>query len=152
MVDRESIKIMSKLASYDKYYAAGDRKKAEYFRHDYVYRQNMATRFFTLIGSFIVVGFYFMHKILIDGLDVLNIRAIEIDLIMMGIFVILMQFLYSLLGFVLHSMDYNAAQQRIDEYAENMGELARHRSPGNVEYITRERPYKDYEPDDDEYY
>jgi len=134
MIDHESIRLMAKLASYDKYHAAPDRKKAVYLRHDYVYRQNMASRFFVLIGSLFVAVFYFMHRIMFGGLDILNINEMLDGVITMGIFIILVQLLYSLLGFVLHSMDYNDSQARIDEYVDNMAELANHRSPGNVEY------------------
>jgi hypothetical protein len=150
MNDHEAIRIMAKLASYDKYHAAADRRKAEFLRHDYVYRQNMASRFFVFIGSLFAVIFYFMHRVVIDGLDMLNLREVEIDLLKAGIFIVLVQLLYSLLGLVLHSMDYNDAQERINEYARNMAELERHRAPGNAEYRKESRS-KHYEPDDVEF-
>jgi hypothetical protein len=143
---------MSKLAAYDKEYAAKDRKKAEFFRHDYVYRRNVATRFFTLLGSFIIIIFYFMHRIIIDGLDVLDLTGeMPNDLIRMGILVILMQVAYTLIGFWAHARDYNAAQERINEYTENMYKLSQMLDAA-AEMDGRGRAREDaagrYEPDD----
>ena len=169
MANRETIITMAKLASYDKYYAGGDRKKAEFFRHDYIYRQNLTSRFFTLFGSMIVVAFYFMHRLTIDKLDILNISEVMLDVIKVIIFIIVVQLLYSLLGFLIYSRDYNSAQKRIAEYMENMNELARLKSAAPFDYndeqprvkgtdirkhgaSRKERRYDYYEPDHDEYF
>ena len=151
--DRQKIILMSKLASYDKYHAKGDRRKTEFFRHDYVYRQNLTARFYTLIGSIIVVLFYFLHRMVIDHLDFLDIESLITDLIISAAFIILVQLLYSLLGFVIHSRDYNASADRIEEYTENMKALAKLDSlnPKKMNK-SEEGSYGYYEPNDDEYY
>lgn len=148
MFDRQKIIIMSKLAVYDKNYAREDRKKAEYFRHDYVYRQNLGTRFYVFIGSVIVILFYLVHKIVIDSLDILYITDdTALVLIGSGIFMLLVQFFYSMMGMLFHSREYNDAQQRISEYFENLNKLEKRnfilqqKREQELEKIKRESSY-----------
>ena len=129
MPEKHTTILMAKLASYDKYHAAADKKKAEYFRHDYVYRQNMATRFFVLIGSVLASVIYFVHQVIINGLDLLDIDQVAVDLIRVGVFVLLMQMLYTLIGVVVHTKEYNEAQERINVYIDDMQALAKQRQP-----------------------
>jgi magnesium-transporting ATPase (P-type) len=124
--EEKSIILMAKLASYEKEHGEKDRKMAEFFRHDYVYRRNVATRFFTLLGSFIVALFYFMRRIIIERLDILDLTGEVVnDLIKTAIFIVLMQVAYTLIGFWAHAREYNAAQGRINEYFENIDTLSR---------------------------
>jgi len=143
MTEQDKIILMTKLATYDKYHARSDGRKSEFFRHDYVYRRNLAARFFTLLGSLVVVGFYFLHRMVIDHVDFADMPTVVRDLIVSGIFIVLVQLLYSLLGFVLHSREYNAATERIAEYMENMKALSEMKKGSRYAY---------YESDDDEYY
>ncbi|MDR1703244.1 MAG: hypothetical protein LBS19_00980 [Clostridiales bacterium] len=146
---------MTKLASYDKEHGEKDRKMAEFFRHDYVYRRNVTTRFFTLLGSLIVVLFYFMRRIIIEHLDILDLTGEVVDdLIKMSIFVVLMQVAYTLIGFWAHARDYNAAQGRINEYFEGLDELSQLSQKKDEKSKTDRRgragevAARRYEPDD----
>ncbi len=156
MTDKKRIILMTKLAAYDKEHAHRDRKKAEFFRHDYVYRQNVTTRFFTLIGSLIVAFFYFLHRIVINGMDILNLEETLTHALIMGIFIVLAQVFYTLIGFWRNSRDYNSAQDRINEYYKNLNllrdMLERERSADKVYAKIKEDAAGRYEPDFDGYF
>ncbi|MCL2407150.1 MAG: hypothetical protein FWC95_04405 [Defluviitaleaceae bacterium] len=119
----ERIKTMAKLAVYDKYHASQDKKKAEFFQRDYVYRRNVVSRFLTLVGSLIAAVLYMTHRVVVGGLDILDIGAMTVDLVGIVIFIIIMQLLYTLLGSLLYSDEYNKAGERIQEYIKNMKKL-----------------------------
>lgn len=146
---------MAKLAAYDKYRSPNDKKMAEFFRHDYVYRRNMGTRFFTLLGSLIVIMFYFMHRIIIDHLDILDITGqVTTDLIKAGIFLILVQVLYTLLGYLRYTREYNEAQRRIGDYYENMRLLTKRQLTLEQKTLytnAKEGALGLYDPDDGDY-
>ena len=126
MIDKQKVIIMSKLAAYDKYHAHKDRKKAEYFRHDYVYKRNIGVRFTALIGSLIVILFYFAHRIIIEKIDVFDITGeIMTDIIKAIVFIIAVQFIYSMIGFLIFSKEYNDSQDRINDYFDNLNRLQR---------------------------
>ncbi|MDR2939280.1 MAG: hypothetical protein LBV08_03055, partial [Clostridiales bacterium] len=72
MVDKKKIVTMAKLAVYDKKYSYKDDKVTEYFRHDYVYKQNSWDRFFVVLGGLIILLFLYGQRVFSDRPDALK--------------------------------------------------------------------------------
>lgn len=122
MVDREKIIIMTKLAIYDKNNGPQDRKINEYFRSDYIYRSNMWTRLCAAIGCFIVILFYWLHKVFIDGVDIftLDFQKTGTDIAFIVAAVLLF---YTLIGTVKVTVEYAASQRRLKKYNKLLNQL-----------------------------
>ena len=56
MKSRQKILLMTKLALYEKHYGAVDRAANDYFRHDFIYKKNLGTRFAVGFGGLIILA------------------------------------------------------------------------------------------------
>ncbi|MCL2852663.1 MAG: hypothetical protein FWE20_06490 [Defluviitaleaceae bacterium] len=112
---RERIIIMSKLAVYDKNYGEKDRAAGKYFRTDYVYRKNMWTRFYVLLGCMLIVAIYALRVFIVDGNDMLDLDYFG-EFINIGIFTLVMLVIYTLIGTKVYVSEYNRSQRRLGNY------------------------------------
>jgi hypothetical protein len=114
---------MTKLAIYDKNRSERDMKKLSYFRNDYVYRQNIGVRFGVLIGCLIVILLNFMHKIVIDNIDVFSGMDYQEELMGAAVFVVVVVVAYSLIGTIVYMADYQNAKKRQRRYIKMLDAL-----------------------------
>ncbi len=146
MVDYNKIIVMTKLGLADKEYDRKYRRINEYFRYDYIYRKNVWTRFCVITGSLFILAIYWANQILVKGINILNIdlKKAGTDAIL---FLVLVAVAYSLLGTLLASREYTAAQKyqrhylhlldRLDQFGQ-YGQYGDH-APRN-EYTEEEFP------------
>jgi len=115
MVDKEKIIIMTNLAIYDKNHGGADRRANTFFRHDYVYWKNFWARLYALLGSLILVAFYIIDKIVINGEDLFEIdyRAEGIRIL---VFVVSVMVIASLISSLKSTREYSIIQKRLDSY------------------------------------
>jgi len=128
MLDKEKILIMTKLALYDKTYGETDGDANSFFRHDYVYWKNFGARMYALLGCAIVIGYYAINRIIVNGEDLF-----EIDYRMEGLrillFIVVVLFICSTISSLKATREYSAMQKRIErhlkltEKLEGKGEL-----------------------------
>ena len=116
-MNRERIIIMSKLAVYDKNYGEKDRAANKYFRTDYVYRKNMWTRLYVLMGCLLIVGVYALRIFVVEGQDLLEVDYFS-ELISIGLFTLATLIIYSLIGTKIYVSEYNRSQRRFGNYLE----------------------------------
>ena len=116
-MNKERIIIMSKLAVYDKNYGEKDRAAGKYFRTDYVYRKNMWTRFYVLVGCALIIGLYALRQFVVVGYDLLDFDYFG-QLMNIGIFVLTMLVIYTLIGTKIYVSEYNRATRRLGNYLE----------------------------------
>ena len=124
MINKNKIITMTKLAVYDKNEGVADRLVNDYFRHDYIYKKNMATRFFTGIGAIILVGLYWLRTFFIDGADLFEMdlmRYIRVSVL----FVIAVMSFYSVIGTIQGTRQYYLMQKRLKKYTALMHQLER---------------------------
>jgi len=114
-LDEEKIITMTKLAIYDKDFAAEDENVDRFFRHDFIYRQNMWIRFYVLLGCLVIILFRALHMVVIEQRDLmaLNIRA---ELTKAVIFIIVAEVAYTIIGMIRYTVVYERSQDRIREY------------------------------------
>lgn len=124
MTDKNKIIIMTKLAVYDKHIADKDRRVNDYFLHDYIYKNNMWTRFAVITGSVIVIFFHMLHRIFNESVDVLTLDY-PAELKRMGLFILAVAVVYTVIGSFKSYYDYRQSQNRIKEYTRSLQKLAK---------------------------
>jgi len=113
--DKEKIRIMSKMAIYDKRDFDRDSKAGQYFRHDYIYKKNMRMRFFLGIGCVILLFFYILHQLAIEGADLfaLDFQAEAVRLLF---FAVALMVAYSFIGTIIYTREFLISEKRINAY------------------------------------
>ena len=122
MYDTEKIRIMSKMAIYDKRDFEKDSKAGQYFRHDFIYKRNMRMRFFLGIGCVILLFFYVMHQLAIEGADLfaLDFQAEAIRLLF---FAVMIMVGYSFIGTIIYTREFLRSERRMNAYFALMRKL-----------------------------
>ena len=114
-INEEQIKIMSKLAVYDKTYGDADRAANDLYYRDYVYKKNFIIRLFALIGTLIPMGIYVVLMLIDDTADVLNINYLEIGM-NLAMIVAAVMIVYTFIGTRIATEDYKNSKMRLKTY------------------------------------
>ena len=124
MTDKSVLIAMTKLAVYDKREGIADRRTNEYFRHDYIYKKNLATRVSAAIGALILVGVYWARLLLIENVDLfeIDLRGRLID---SGLFIVATLAVYSVIGTIQGTREYYLTKKRLGEYNSQITQLER---------------------------
>ena len=124
MVNQLKIITMTRLALYDKHEGVADRIANDYFRHDYIYRNNLGTRLAVGLGSIIVLMVYWLHAFLIYEMDLfeINFRQYGTDSLM---FIVAVLAVYSLIGTIQGTRQYYLVQKRLAQYQALVRQLER---------------------------
>jgi hypothetical protein len=112
MINPEKIRIMAKLAIYEKNYGEKDRKANMYFKHDYIYWSNFWTRLFVFIGCLILIGLYVLDMVFVKGEDIFSLNYYA-EVYKVAVFIISMLLLYTVIGYFSASKKYRESQARI---------------------------------------
>ncbi|MDR1209624.1 MAG: hypothetical protein LBK41_04855 [Clostridiales bacterium] len=114
---------MTRFALYEKNEGRDDLRKMTYFINDYVYRKNSGIRFGVLVGCVILIILYTLHKIVMEKLDIFtDINYVE-ELSRIGVFVVITLIVYSIIGTVIHMIEYRKARLRATSYLNELQEL-----------------------------
>jgi hypothetical protein len=122
MINQQKLILMSKLAVYDKRFAAADKKANDYFRGDYVHHKNARTRLFVFLGAVILLVFYWTHKIVVDKVDVLSLDLLA-ELRNNGVFILIALAFYTCVGWVREVSNYGECMERLRVYSSLLGRL-----------------------------
>jgi len=150
-IRNEKIRIMSKMAVYDKRGFQRDSKANHYFRSDFIYKKNMQMRFFLGVGCAILILFYIMHLMGAEDADIfaLDFQSAAIRVL---IFVLIVMVAYSFLGTIIYTREFIISQRRISEYFGLMTELEELENGGKEAQADKAAAEikLDYDDDDDE--
>ena len=124
MVNQHKIITMTRLALYDKHEGYADRVANDYFRHDYIYRNNLGTRLAVGFGSIIILGVYWLQDIFLNQTDLfeLDIQQNVTDSIL---FILAVLAVYSLIGTIQGTRQYYLVQKRLAQYQALVRQLER---------------------------
>ncbi|MCL2404231.1 MAG: hypothetical protein FWC92_01660 [Defluviitaleaceae bacterium] len=124
MVNQLKIITMTRLALYDKHEGPSDRAANDYFRHDYIYRNNLGTRLAVGLGSIIVLVIYWLQAFFINEMDLfeLNLQQYATDSLM---FIVAVLAVYSLIGTIQGTRQYYLVQKRLSQYQAIVRQLER---------------------------
>jgi len=115
MGNQQKIITMTKLALYDKHEGTADRAANDYFRHDYIYRKNLGTRLSVGFGGMIILAFYWLRVVFIEGVDVFELY-IQHHLFQSIVFILALMAVYSLIGTIQGTREYYLVQKRLERY------------------------------------
>ncbi|HHW66201.1 MAG: hypothetical protein PWP07_606 [Epulopiscium sp.] len=137
MIDEEKIKLMSKLAIYEKNHGNLDGKINGYFKSDYVYIQNWWTRLSVTIAGFLIIGLILFYKIFVEKVDLFSIDYKAYGMWLGGIIVVLLV-VYSVLSSYVHEKRYKASEKRIRKYLQMLRQLEELKLSSQQEEVKKE--------------
>jgi uncharacterized membrane protein len=125
MVDLDRIKLMTKMALYDKKHGAKDRKITDYYRADYIYRKNAVNRISGLVALGLIFSLVILDMFYVKEIDIfsLNYKAFAIK---WGLIVIANFVLYTIIGTIKYGREYDQAQKRMKKYYSMLSRLDKH--------------------------
>ena len=144
MVNKLKIITMTRLALYDKHEGPADRAANDYFRHDYIYRNNLGTRLAVGLGGIIILAVYWLQSFFINEMDIF-----ELDITQYAtesfLFILAILAVYSLIGTIQGTRQYYLVQKRLAQYQALVRQLERleeraHRTSDETELPS---PHKD---------
>ncbi|NLK22178.1 MAG: hypothetical protein GX308_08950 [Epulopiscium sp.] len=140
MIEEEKIKLMSKLAVYEKSYGTSDEKINKYYKSDYVYIQNWWSRISAVVGGILLIGLMLFHKIVAQEINVFDIDY-RVYGTWIGIFMVILIVFYSLLSTYVYGKRYENAQGRINNYLQMLRQLDEYK-PSNQQEEVKEEAYE----------
>ncbi|MCL2171809.1 MAG: hypothetical protein FWB71_06590 [Defluviitaleaceae bacterium] len=132
MHNKDKIRIMAKMAVYDKRGFEKDAKSNHYFRHDYIYKKNMHMRFFLGIGCVFLMGFYVLRLFAAEEIDLFTADYFGILMRLLGASLVILV-AYSFIGTIIYTREYELAQRRVRRYFALMNELTELNNPRPAE-------------------
>ncbi len=115
MLDKKKIITMTRLSMYDKKYSDKDDNTTEFFRHDYVYKQNSMDRFFAILGGVIILFFYYGKRIFMGESDIIDMDFYG-ELRFVIIFFAVLLIVYTIIGSIRYNYQYTLSQRRQKKY------------------------------------
>ena len=126
---QQKIIVMTQLALYDKHESVADQNANDYFRHDYIYRKNLATRIAVGIGGFVILILYWARNIFIHNEVFALSEIFETDfstyLSDSIFFMLAIIALYSFIGTIQGTREYYLVQKRLTRYHALVRQLER---------------------------
>lgn len=137
LIDEKKIRLMTRLAIYDKYEGKIDQKIHNYYQSDYVYVNNWWTRITVFIGSLILIGWYLFYQVFIKSVSIIEIDYKSFA-IKAAIFLILNLLVYTLVSTYVYTRKYHQSQRRMKRYFQVLGELEKYQSSSKAEEEPKE--------------
>lgn len=122
MVDEERVRLMTKLAMFEKKEEANSLRIAKYYRSDYI-GLALLKNFF---AATIAYGFVFAAVFVIDMDDIMDtLNNLDFQPLIVNTIIgyIVFLLLYSLLTYILAAIRYRAAKKKTEQYEEALGRL-----------------------------
>lgn len=122
MLDKKRIRLMVRMASYEKTNAKQDQKISSYYKKDYISLNTLITILWITIGYAIIVGLA-----AICGMDILfeNLTIIWMlilgGLVIVGYIIVLV--IYGVCASSYYKLKHNRAKQRVKRYYRDMSKL-----------------------------
>ena len=121
--DKDKIILMARIAVYEKNEGPGDAKKMTYFINDFAYRRNAGLRAGVLVGCLILILLYALHKIVVENADFITGINYPAEISKICVFTVCVMIAYSVLGTVVHMLEYRKSSKRIQEYIDDLEKL-----------------------------
>lgn len=122
MLDKRRIRLMTRMAAYEKNHISEDLKISTYYRKDYASLHTWATFLWTSIGYVILAGLYVLcnTEAILDNLNFT--KFFLLGAIAAGIYLILL-IIYCACANSLYKEKHNRAKQRVKRYYRDMARL-----------------------------
>ena len=122
MLDKRKIRLMIKMASYEKQGAEEDLKISSYYKKDYISLNTLITILWITIGYAIIVGLAAVcgMDILFENLTIVRM-LILVGLVIVGYIIVLV--IYGVCASSYYKSKHNRAKQRVKRYYRDMSKL-----------------------------
>jgi len=115
---------MSQLALYDKGQGQADKRADRLFRRDYIYQQNMWTRFYASIVVVFGLICYWVYRYFTTDMDLFNLDLET--MLLQAVFILGVTLLiFTVISTIKATADYQAAQGRLRRYYKMLNHLDR---------------------------
>ena len=145
MANKLKIITMTRLALYDKHEGPGDRVANDYFRHDYIYRNNLGTRLAVGLGGIIILLIYWLQALMVNDLDIFNFD-IQQHVTDSVLFLLAILAVYSLIGSIQGTRQYYLVQKRLAQYQAMVRQLERLEERSKKTYEEEDVPQQEERP------
>lgn len=125
MLDKKRIRLMVRIASYEKTNAKQDQKISSYYKKDYISLNTWITILWVTVGYAIVIGL-----MAISGMDVLfeNLTTMKLlmllGLVIIGYIIVLV--IYGVCASNYYKTKHNRAKQRVKRYYRDLSQLGKY--------------------------
>lgn len=122
MLDKKRIRLMVRMASYEKTNAKQDQKISSYYKKDYISLNTLITILWITIGYAIIVGLAAIcgMDILFENLTIIRMLILG-GLVIVGYIIVLV--IYGVCASSYYKLKHNRAKQRVKRYYRDMSEL-----------------------------
>lgn len=122
MLDQEKVKLMTKLAIYEKNSGKEDLKKMEYFKSDFISFNNFKMQISVTLALFFIFGIEF-SKIILDHIaNITEFNFVALGIKYLTIWIGFM-IVYTIISTINNRIDYSKSKKRIDEYEKMLKNL-----------------------------
>ncbi|RGH41838.1 MULTISPECIES: hypothetical protein [Clostridia] len=122
MLDKKRIRLMVRMASYEKTNAKQDQKISSYYKKDYISLNTLITILWITIGYAIIVGLAAIcgMDILFENLTIIRMLILG-GLVIVGYIIVLV--IYGVCASSYYKLKHNRAKQRVKRYYRDMSKL-----------------------------
>ena len=122
MLDKKRIRLMVRMASYEKTNAKQDLKISSYYKKDYISLNTLITILWITIGYAIIVGLAAIcgMDILFENLTIIRMLILG-GLVIVGYIIVLV--IYGVCASSYYKLKHNRAKQRVKRYYRDMSKL-----------------------------
>ena len=122
MLDKKRIRLMVRMASYEKTNAKQDQKISSYYKKDYISLNTLITILWITIGYAIIVGLAAVcgMDILFENLTIIRMLILG-GLVIVGYIIVLV--IYGVCASSYYKLKHNRAKQRVKRYYRDMSKL-----------------------------
>ncbi|TCK90583.1 hypothetical protein EDC19_2352 [Natranaerovirga hydrolytica] len=122
MLNEEKIKLMTKLAIYEKNIGYKDFEVNEYFKHDYILKNNLKTRIFVTLACAMLFGGHALLEIFVFLEERQSIDFIRYGLTYGALYLVII-ICYSILSTKIYATEYKETQLRLSGYKKVLKKL-----------------------------
>lgn len=115
MLNHEKIRIMTKLAIYEKNKGKEDKNVMEYFKTDYISFKNFKMQMGVTFALIVILGFEFANIVLDNLAKITDFDFVGLGIKYLSIWIVLMVG-YTIISIGYNRMEYNRIEKRIQEY------------------------------------
>lgn len=115
MISKENLRLMIRIALHEKKYNAKDSKINQFFRNDYIYKNNAINRIGIFVGLCLISFIVVLDMIYVQEVDIftLDYKALGTKFLVIS-FIIFS--IYTVIGIFKYGKEYDTAQKRYKKY------------------------------------
>lgn len=114
-MDKDRIRLLTRIAIHEKRYNKQDIKMNQYYRNDYIYKKNFINRIGIFIGLFLIFLLVVLDMVYIKQVDIttLDYKSLGLKFVIIGFIICAV---YTIIGIFKYGKEYDESQKRYKQY------------------------------------